>query len=59
MAKGYKLWIICPQCNGTGLGGDEGLENNVCVACNGKKYIFNGWCSEDTFTLPDNLPEAL
>jgi hypothetical protein len=57
MADGYKLWEVCRLCKGTGLCGDEGLESNECVACKGKKYIFSGWCSVDTFTLPDNLPE--
>ena len=56
MATGYKLWMICPSCKGTGLNGDEKSGNRQCSECSGIKYIVGGWCSEDTYTIPENLP---
>jgi hypothetical protein len=66
MADGYKLWGICPLCSGAGkfyqwvgnvnTGGS--LELLGCPPCGGSGYVFNGWCSVDTFTLPDDLPDA-
>jgi DnaJ-class molecular chaperone len=58
MADGYKLWTVCHLCDGTGITGDEGSEDRNCTLCKGKKYIFGGWCSVDTSTLPTNLPDA-
>jgi DnaJ-class molecular chaperone len=64
MADGYKLWRICLACAGSGhtgklIEGDPGQPptNETCTLCNGSGYIFFGWCSVDTFTLPANLPE--
>lgn len=66
MADGYKLWRVCPTCNGAGtypqwsndVGSGGSIELRNCGKCNGKKYIFSGWCSVDTFTLPADLPDA-
>ena len=60
MADGYKLWKACPTCKGAGV---QALPNNTgvlvdrtCPECLGQKYFLWGWCSVDTFTLPD-VPE--
>jgi hypothetical protein len=61
MADGYKLWQVCPICNGTGVISfwtGDGSEERSCPKCAGVKYIFFGWCSVDTFTLPADLPDA-
>lgn len=66
MADGYKLWMVCPVCNGTGTNevrvgstaNEVGiLEDVVCEKCGGTKYVFFGYCSVDTFALPANLQE--
>ena len=62
MADGYKLWKDCEYCiNGKQKksAGDEGggTQDIDCPQCDGKGYVFFGWCSGDLFTLPANLPD--
>lgn len=61
MADGYKLYQACPQCGGAGVltvsdGPDGETKEIVCFRCSGNKYFFLGWCTADTFTMPD-MPE--
>lgn len=61
MADGYKLWVDCCYCNKgkrVRRDGDGNLVDVACEYCNGSGYMFFGWCSVDTFTLPTNLPNA-
>ena len=66
MADGYKLWKVCPLCTGAGkfsqwvgdINSGSSPELLDCPQCNGSGYVFVGWCSVDTFTLPDDLPDA-
>ena len=66
MADGYKLWQVCSKCNGAGTivlwlpenMGNGSFQAVTCPICGGKKYVFFGWCSADTFPMPSGLPDA-
>jgi hypothetical protein len=62
MADGYKLWKDCPHCvkgkqKFTGEQGGDSVVEIPCTQCNGSGFIFLGWCSVDTYTLPTGLPD--
>jgi hypothetical protein len=49
------------MCEGTGkdrIRAAEGILEENCPRCEGKKYVFLGWCSVDTFPMPTGLPDA-
>lgn len=56
---GYKVWVVCPQCKGSGKSGDEAEPTQDCAVCKGLKYRFAGWVSKDKFEMPTNLPEDI
>ena len=61
MAKGYKLYIACPVCGGTGIKktyGTGGSAEGTCPYCGGDGMIFWGWCTEDTFDMPSVTVDA-
>lgn len=60
MADGYKLWQVCPVCQGDGTN-DNGWPGSPllieCWNCGGTGYKFFGWCSVDTYEMPTDLPD--
>jgi len=58
MANAYKLYQICPYCEGTGIkllpiGAGPELQEFPCEFCAGAKVILWGYCTEAIFAIPD------
>lgn len=53
MATVYKLYEICKECGGTGKEIIAGKDEVTCKQCNGDKVKLTGYCSADTYDIPE------
>lgn len=59
MADGYKLWQKCPYCvdgKQKKSVNEQDIADVDCPQCGATGWKFFGWCSTDTYTLPDDVP---
>ena len=56
MAQAYKLYDICVNCSGTGKVVIAGKDEQTCTQCNGAKILLKGYCSVNTYDIPE-VPE--